>query len=125
MNRDKWFAVNYLALVSVLTLITTSVLRAMDACYYPKALFVIPLFFVVMLGVMFMIRRSCTQKGRDRAFFFLGYRIAKMLLAIVFLLVYFAVVRENLLVFAIILMAYYIAIMIFETVHFVRGEKVS
>lgn len=125
MNREKWFAVNYLALVSVLTIISVVVIRLFAPSQFPAMLFVVPLFFCLTLGVMVFLKRLCAKRRRDAAFFFLEYRIVKLLMALVLIVVYAVAVRDCLLSFAITFAVFYMSVMTFETVHFIKGERKS
>lgn len=115
----------YLIALSVLTIASVLVLRMAWPEQYPSLLFLIPLFYAVMLGVMVWLKRLNEKKGRDRSLFFLSYRVVKILLAIVLLLVYFAAVGTQLLPFAIVFMIYYLCLSAVETVLFMKGEKKS
>lgn len=125
MNRDKEFIISYLALVICLTVIAACVLVYCTSVGFPAILFAIPVFFCIMLGVMWLLKRSCGKKKRDKAFFFMEYRIVKMLLSIVFLAACLIADREHMLPFAIVFVVFYFVMMTFETVHFIKGEKKS
>jgi len=90
---------------------------------YPAMLYTIPLFYILMLGVMFLLKNIVEKKGRDRSIFFLSYRVVKILLALVFLLVYFQVIRTGLVSFAVVFMIFYACLSAVETVLFMKGEK--
>lgn len=113
----------YLAVLSVLTLASSLTLRIAWPEHYARLLFIIPLFYTVMLGVMFLLKRMIEKQGKDRSIFFLSYRIVKILLAIVMLLVYFTAVREELLTFAVVFAVFYLCLSAIETALFIKGEK--
>lgn len=115
----------YLIALSVLTIASVLALRMVWPEHYPSLLFIIPLFYAIMLGVMVWLKRLNEKKGRDSSLFFLSYRVVKILLAIVLLLVYFAAVGTQLLPFAIVFMIYYLCLSAIETVLFMKGEKKS
>ncbi|MBO7415664.1 MAG: hypothetical protein J6T18_01805 [Bacteroidaceae bacterium] len=115
----------YLILLSVLTIAAVLVLRMIWPEHYPSLLFLIPLFYAAMLGVMVWLKRSNERKGRDRSIFFLTYRVVKILLSIVLLVVYFTAVGTQLLPFAVVFMIYYLCLSAVETVLFIKGEKKS
>ena len=115
----------YLIVLSVLTIAAVLALRMAWPEQYPSLLFIIPLFFLVMLGVMIWLKRSNERKGKDRSLFFLTYRVVKILLAIVLLVVYFTAVGTQLLPFALVFMIYYLCLSAVETVLFIKGEKKS
>lgn len=115
----------YLILLTVLTIAAVLVLRMVWPEQYPSLLYLIPLFFAVMLGVMVWLKRSNERKGKDRSIFFLTYRVVKILLSIVLLVVYFAAVGTQLLPFAVVFMIYYLCLSAVETVLFIKGEKKS
>ena len=115
----------YLIVLSVLTIAAVLALRMAWPDQYPSLLFIIPLFFLVMLGVMIWLKRSNERKGKDRSLFFLTYRVVKILLAIVLLVVYFTAVGTQLLPFALVFMIYYLCLSAVETVLFIKGEKKS
>lgn len=121
----KRLVIIYLIMLSVLTVGSVLALRTIWPEQYPSLLFTIPLFFGVMLGVMALLKRSNERKGRDRSIFFLTYRVVKILLAIVLLLVYFTTVGKQLLSFAVLFMIYYLCLSAIETVLFMKGEKKS
>lgn len=125
MNKDKWFTVNYMALVALLTIIAVVVLRLAVPAQFPSLLFLIPVFFCLTLGIMHLVKRSCEKKNRDRAFFFMEYRMIKLFLSLIFIAVYILVVKECLMSFAVTFVVFYFAIMTFETVHFIKAEKKS
>ena len=88
-------------------------------------LFTIPVFYALMLGVMALIRCSVEKKGKDRSIFFLSYRIVKILLAIILLLVYFTSVGEELLTYSVVFAVFYLCLSMVETTLFIKGEKKS
>ena len=115
----------YLIVLSVLTIAAVLVLRMIWPEQYPSLLFLVPLFYAAMLGVMVWLKRSNERKGRDRSIFFLTYRVVKILLSIVLLVVYFTAVGTQLLPFAVVFMIYYLCLSAVETVLFIKGEKKS
>ena len=119
----KKLIITYLIALSVLTIGSVLALRIGWPDQYPSLLFIIPLFFAVMLGVMVWLKRSNERKGKDRSIFFLTYRVVKILLALVLLLAYFTAVRTQLLPFAVVFMIYYLCLSAVETVLFMKGEK--
>lgn len=121
----KKLIITYLIALSVLTIASVLVLRMVWPEQYPSLLFLIPLFYAIMLGVMAWLKHLNEKKGRDRSLFFLSYRVVKILLAIVLLLVYFVAVGTQLLPFAIVFMIYYLCLSAIETVLFMKGEKKS
>ena len=121
----KKLILTYLIVLSVLTVAIVLSLRMAWPEQYPSLLFIIPLFYAVMLGVMVWLKRSNERKGKDRSLFFLTYRVVKILLAIVLLLVYFTAVGTQLLPFAVVFMIYYLCLSAVETVLFMKGEKKS
>ena len=121
----KRLVILYLAVLSVLSVSSAVLLRCIWPDHYPSMLFIIPLFYAVMLGVMAMIKRWIENNGKDRSLFFLSYRVIKIILALVVLLAYFSLVGSQLLPFAIVFMAYYLCLSMVETVLFMKGEKKS
>ncbi len=121
----KKLILTYLTVLSVLTIAAVLSLRTVWPEQYPSLLFIIPLFFAVMLGVMIWLKRSNERKGKDRSLFFLTYRVVKILLAIVMLVVYFTAVGTQLLPFSVVFMIYYMCLSAVETVLFMKGEKKS
>ena len=119
----KKLILTYLIVLSVLTVAAVLSLRMAWLEQYPSLLFIIPLFYAVMLGVMVLLKRSNERKGKDRSIFFLTYRVVKILLAIVLLVVYFTSVGTQLLSFAVVFMIYYLCLSAVETVLFMKGEK--
>lgn len=115
----------YLTVLSLLTVAAVLALRLGWPEQYPSMLYIIPLFYAVMLGVMVLIKRWIENKGKDRSLFFLSYRVVKIILALVVLLAYFSFVGSQLLPFAIVFMAYYLCLSMVETVLFMKGEKKS
>ena len=115
----------YLIVLSVLSVAVVLTLRMVWPEHYPSLLFTIPLFFSVMLGVMIWLKRSNENKGKDRSLFFLAYRVVKILLSIVLLVVYFTAVGTQLLPFAVVFMIYFICLSAVETILFIKGEKKS
>ena len=119
----KKLILTYLVVLSVLTVAAVLSLHMASPHQFPSLLFIIPLFYAVMLGVMVLLKRSNERKGKDRSIFFLTYRVVKILLAIVLLVVYFTVVGTQLLSFAVVFMIYYLCLSAVETVLFMKGEK--
>ena len=119
----KKLILTYLVVLSVLTVVAVLALRMAWPDQYPSLLFIIPLFYAVLLGVMVLLKRSNERKGKDRSIFFLTYRVVKILLAIVLLVVYFTAVGTQLLSFAVVFMIYYLCLSAVETVLFMKGEK--
>ncbi len=115
----------YLIVLSVLSVAAVLTLRMVWPEYYPSLLFTIPLFFSVMLGVMIWLKRSNENKGKDRSLFFLAYRMVKILLSIVLLVVYFTAVGTQLLPYAVVFMIYYLCLSAVETALFIKGEKLN
>ena len=115
----------YLIALSVLTITSVLALRMVWPEHYPSLLFLIPLFFAVMLGVMVWIKKVIENKGKDRSLFFLSYRVVKILLSLILLLAYFSLVGTQLLSFAIVFMIFYLCLSAIETVLFMKGEKRS
>ena len=121
----KRLIITYLVALSVLTIASVFAFRLVWPEQYSSMLFLIPLFFALMLGVMAWLRRVTAKKGKDRSIFFLTYRVLKILLAIVLLLVYFTAVGTNLVSFAVMFAIYYICLSAIETTLFMKGEKKS
>ena len=121
----KKLILTYLIVLSVLTVAAVLAFRMAWPDQYPSLLFIIPLFYAVMLGVMVWLKRSNERKGKDRSLFFLTYRVVKILLAIVLLLVYFTAVGTQLLPFAVVFMIYYLCLSAVETALFIKGEKLN
>ena len=121
----KKLVITYLLTLSVLTIASVLVLRMVWPEQYPSMLFLIPLFFAVMLGIMVWLRRANQKKGRDRSLFFLSYRVIKILLALVLILAYFTMVGTQLVSFAVVFMIFYLCLSMIETVLFMKGEKKS
>ena len=121
----KKLVITYLLTLSVLTISSVLVLRMVWPEQYPSMLFLIPLFFAVMLGIMVWLRRANQKKGRDRSLFFLSYRVIKILLALVLILAYFTMVGTQLVSFAVVFMIFYLCLSMIETVLFMKGEKKS
>lgn len=121
----KKLVITYLLTLSVLTIASVLVLRMVWPEQYPSMLFLIPLFFAVMLGIMVLLRRANQKKGRDRSLFFLSYRVIKILLALVLILAYFTMVGTQLVAFAVVFMIFYLCLSMIETVLFMKGEKKS
>lgn len=115
----------YLAVLSVLTLASSLTLRMVWPEHYVSLLFIIPLFYTVMLGIMYLLKHSIEKKGKDPSIFFLSYRIVKILLSIILLLVYFTAVGEELLTFAVVFAVFYLCLSMLETTLFIKGEKKS
>ena len=121
----KKLIITYLIALSVLTIGSVLALRICWPEHYPAMLYLIPLFYALMLGVMIWLKRANEKKGKDRSIFFLSYRIVKILLAIVLLLVYFTAVGEELLTFAVVFAVFYLCLSMVETTLFIKGEKKS
>ena len=115
----------YLIVLSLLTVAAVLALRLAWPEQYPSMLYIIPLFYAVMLGVMALIKRWIENNGKDRSLFFLSYRVVKIILSLVILLAYFSLVGTQLLPFAIVFMVYYLCLSLVETVLFMKGEKKS
>ena len=115
----------YLAVLSVLSVASAMMLRMIWPEHFPDMLFTIPLFYAVMLGVMLILKRTIENKGKDRIIFFMAYRVVKILPALVYLLVYFRVVKVEVLVFLIVFISFYLCLSAVETVLFMKGEKES
>ena len=121
----KKLIITYLIALSVLTIGSVLALRICWPEHYPAMLYLIPLFYALMLGVMILLKRANEKKGKDRSIFFLSYRIVKILLAIILLLVYFTAVGEELLTFAVVFAVFYLCLSMVETTLFIKGEKKS
>ena len=121
----KKLILTYLIVLSVLTIGVVMTLRMVWPEHYPSLLFIIPVFYAVMLGVMIFIRRYFASKGRDASYFFMAYRMVKILLALILILVYFRVVKTELMPFSIIFMSYYLCLTAVETIFLVKEEKKS
>lgn len=120
---ERRFVITYLLLVALLTAVAGLVLKHFAPAGVPAALYLMPLFFCLTLGLMFLLKRVCQKKNRDRSFFFMEYRMIKMFLAVIFML--FLTDRENVLPSAVTFTVFYIVIMMYETIHFIKGEKKS
>jgi hypothetical protein len=115
----------YLSVLSVLSVASSLVLRMVWPDHFPGMLYTIPLFYAVMLGVMLILKRSIEKKGKDRSIFFLSYRVVKIMIALAFLLIFFSMVRTELLAFTVVFMIFYLCLSAVETVFFMKGEKKS
>ena len=113
----------YLAVLSVLSVASSLALRMVWPDHFPGMLYTIPLFYAVMLGVMLILKRSIDKKGKDRSIFFLSYRVVKIMVALAFLLIYFSMLRTELLTFTVVFMIFYVCLSVVETVLFMKGEK--
>ena len=125
MRTFKGFVMNYLALTALLTVIAVVVLRLSVPSQYPSLLYLIPLFFILMLGIMLLIRRIMTNKGKSEQMFLLSYRTVRFILLLGFVTVYVVAVREYLLPFVIVFAVFYLVLLIYETLFFVRFFKLS
>ena len=119
----KKLILTYLIVLSVLTIGVVMTLRMVWPEHYPSLLFIIPVFYAVMLGAMILIRRYFASKGRDASYFFMAYRMVKILLALILILVYFRVVKTELMSFSIIFMSYYLCLTAVETILLIKEEK--
>ena len=117
--------ITYLIVLSVLTVIAVLALRLLWPEYYPSGLFIIPLYFALMLVLMAVIHRVNAKKGRDRSYFLMAYRMVKILLALILILVYFKVARNEMTAFAVIFMSYYLCLSAVETALLIKEEKKS
>lgn len=124
-GMNKKLIIWYLVVLLVLSVASVATLHIVWPEHYPSMLYLIPLFFALMLCVMVWLKRINEKKGKDPSIFFMGYRIVKILLAIVLLLVYFTAIGTELLAFAIIFVVFYLCLSITETVLFMKGEKKS
>ena len=115
----------YLAALSVLSVASAATLRMVWPEHYPSMLFLIPIYYALMLGIMVWIKRVIENKGKDRSIFFLAYRVVKILLALALLLTYFVAVGVETYAFAIVFMVFYLCLSAIETVLFMKGEKQS
>lgn len=115
----------YIIVLSVVTILSAKIVSVVTPEHYPSLLFTIPIFYAAMLGVMVLIRRAVEKKGKDRSMFFLIYRVVKILLALIYLLIYFVAVRTETLVFSVVFMSFYLCLSAVETVLFIKGEKES
>lgn len=122
---ERRFVITYLLLVALLTAVAGLVLKHFAPAGIPAALYLMPLFFCLTLGLMFLLKRVCQKKNRDRSFFFMEYRMIKMFLAVIFIFMLFLTDRENVLPSAVTFTVFYIVIMMYETIHFIKGEKKS
>ena len=113
----------YLAVLSVLSVASSLALRMVWPDHFPGMLYTIPLFYAVMLGVMLILKRSIDKKCKDRSIFFLSYRVVKIMVALAFLLIYFSMLRTELLTFTVVFMIFYACLSAVETVLFMKGEK--
>lgn len=121
----KKLILTYLIVLSVLTIGVVMTLRMVWPEHYPSQLFIIPVFYALMLGAMILIRKYFASKGRDASYFFMAYRMVKILLALILILVYFRVVKTELMSFSIIFMSYYLCLTAVETIFLVKEEKKS
>ena len=112
----KRLAVIYSVTLALLTVAAVLLLRLVWPEHYPSGLFLIPLYFALMLGVMIMMHKSNAKKGRDRSYFLMSYRIVKIMVALIFILVYFRVVSSGLPAFAVIFIA---------AAHFILEKKLN
>lgn len=115
----------YFAVLSVLSVASSLVLRMVWPEHFPDLLFTIPLFYAVVMGVMLILKRTIEKKGRDRIVFFMAYRVTKIMLALVYILIYFMAVKSEIVVFSIVFMSFYLCLSAVETVFFMKGEKKS
>ena len=124
MNMKR-LAVIYSVTLALLTVAAVLLLRLVWPEYYPSGLFLIPLYYAVMLGVMAVMHRANVKKGRDRSYFLMAYRIVKIMLALILILVYFRVINSGLPAFSIIFMSYYLCLTAVETTLLIKEEKKS
>ena len=115
----------YIIVLSVVTILSAKIVSVVSPEHYPSLLFTIPIFYAAMLGVMALIRRAVEKKGKDRSIFFLAYRVVKIFLALIYILVYFIAVGTDTLVFSVVFMSFYLCLSAVETVLFMKGEKKS
>lgn len=121
----KRFAAIYITALLILFIASEAVVRIAFSQHYPSLMFIIPLFFLLMAGVMVFLKRANEKRGKDRSIFFLSYRIVKILLSIVLLLIYFTVQRTQLVTFSVVFAIYYLCLSAIETALFIKGEKKS
>lgn len=123
MRGFKWFIINYLALTSLLTVISVVSFRLFLPAQYPPLLFLVPVFFVLMLGVMVYINKRIEKKGKPAYFFIMIYRPVRLLLLMLFVLAYIFLVRTYIIPFLSVFAIFYVALLVYETIYLMKSAK--
>lgn len=123
MRGFKWFIINYLALTSLLTVISVVTFRLLLPAKYPPLLFLVPVFFVLMLGLMVYINRRIEKKGKPVHLFIMIYRPVRLLLLMLFVLAYIFLVRTYIIPFISVFVIFYMALLVYETVYLMKSTK--
>lgn len=89
-------------------------------------LFTIPLYYGVLLGIMFLIRHIVVDKyGKDEGVFLLSYRMVRLLLSIILLVICFSLAKSQPLPYAVTFFVYYLILSWTENIILIKGEKKS
>lgn len=122
----KKLAVSYLFTLAILTLAAVLLFRYCWPEHYPGMLFTIPLYYGVLLGIMFLIRHIVVDKyGKDEGVFLLSYRMVRLLLSIILLVICFSLAKSQPLPYAVTFFVYYLILSWTENIILIKGEKKS
>lgn len=123
MNAYKKFIISYLVITVLLAVISVVVLRFFMPSQYTPFVFIIPVIFVFLLGVMTYLKKTVEKNGRKLHHFILLYRPVRMFLIMAFLMVYILVVREYILPFTVTFLVFYLVLLFYETVFLSKYVK--
>lgn len=125
MNVEiKRLIYSYLIAMSLLTAASGAVFAYFEGTNMPVAFVSIPLFFILTLLAMLLIRRNNTKKGKPQHMFLLLYRAVRMFMLIAFVVVSCMLLqKENLLRFMIVFCVFYIVLGVVETVFLLKLSK--
>lgn len=125
MNGEiKKLIYSYLIAVALLTAASGAVFACFEGTNMPVAFVSIPVFFILTLLAMLLIRRNNTKKSKPQHMFLLLYRAVRMFLLIAFVVASCILLqKENLIRFMIVFCVFYIVLGVVETVFLLKLSK--
>ncbi len=121
MKSYNKFAISYLVIICVVTVLMCLVVRLITKVQCPAQLYSVPLFFAFMLAVLSLMRYLMMRRNKPAQTFIMAYRPVKMLLQLAFLLTYMLVVRESLFLFVVVFAVFYLVLLFYETRFFMKN----
>lgn len=123
MNKDKRFIFNYFCTLVVLAVATWAVFRRVLPEQKPQLLWIVPVFFAIMPCLLQLTRRLLSKMKSGQTMFYLAYRMVKLLLSAILLIVYFINAAAGKLQFAIVFVCFYLVLTVVETLFFIKKER--
>ena len=112
------------AIIMIAGLASRQILTNMLSNQLFSGFLIIPIFFMLLgLGTIFFLTQNTEIDARKRATRYMLHRTVKILLSVTLVLIYWAVNKPEIKIFATVFVIYYLIFLMFETYTYMQVEK--